>query len=98
MNRSQRRKEKWATLNPRQPYADFLASMGDDTAKVMMVMLRQMTGIDAPFDDATLWNAIRELINAGLLKVWFRTGPQGVQVMPEFIIPNDNDNAKKGAA
>ena len=98
MNRAQRRKEHWAVLSPKGTYVELVATVGEDTAKVMISMLRQLTGIDAPFDDATLWNAVRELINAGLLKVWFRIGPQGVQVMPEFIIPTDNDNSQKGAA
>ena len=97
MNRAERRRGRWMTLNPTQDYDSFSAAVGEDGRKVMMALLRQLVGPDAPFDDRMLWNAVRELINAGLLAVYFRQTGDGVEIEPEFLIPNDNGR-KAGAA
>jgi hypothetical protein len=100
MNRKRRRAEKWARLNPHLPFDEFAKTVGEDARKIMMAMLRRLTGPDAPFDDRELWDATRELINAGLLKIWFRFAGDRIEIEPEFIIPSDNDNGQpsKGAA
>lgn len=93
MNRAERRRGKLDKLNPRLPYAEFLADAGEDAVKVMMVLLRQLTGPDAPFSDEELWDSTRELINRGLLDVYFRFHRNGdIEIHPEFLIPHENDN------
>jgi hypothetical protein len=88
MNRSQRRREKWMKLNPKLPYREFVADVSEDSAKVMMVMLRKLGGDAMPFDDETIWNSTRELINIGFLNVYFRFAENGIEIKPEFILPS----------
>jgi hypothetical protein len=92
MNRQERRSGKWSVLNPREDYDQLEREVGQDARKVMMALLRQIAGADAPFDDRTLWNSIRELINHRLLKVYFRIGRDGVEVRHELLMPYENDN------
>lgn len=98
MNRAERRRGRWNKLNPHLDYDGLVKSVGGDGPKLMMAMLRQLAGEDAPFDDRELWNSVRELINNGLLNVYFRFGLDGIEVRPEFLIPTDNDNQRQAGA
>lgn len=101
MNRRDRRAGRWDRLTPHKDYDAMAAMVGDESRDLVMGVLRTLIGPGAPFDDRTLWNSIRELINAGLMNVYIRFGPDGIEVRPELIIPKDNDNdnsAPRGAA
>lgn len=100
MNRRERRAGRWDKLNPRVDYDGLISEAGEDGRKLLLSVLRGVAGQDAPFDDRSLWEGFRELINAGLLNVYIRIGADGLEVRPDFIIPNDNDNhhQPRGAA
>lgn len=90
MNRHERRRGKWGTLNPRVEYDQLETVVGENSRKVLMMVLRKIAGDDAPFDERELWNSTRELINAGLMNIHFRFGIDGLEVRPEFLIPTTN--------
>lgn len=99
MNRRERRSGRWDKLNPRVDFDGLLTVVDEDSRKLLLAVLREMVGPEAPFDDRTLWTGVRELINAGLLNIYFRFGADGLEVRPDFITPNDNDNyTPRGAA
>lgn len=99
MNRHERRAGRWDRLNPRLDYDGLIETVSESGRKLVLAVLRSMAGPNAPFDDRQLWNGTRELINAGLLNVYFRFGADGIEVRPEFLLPSDNDNTSpRGAA
>jgi len=98
MNRAERRRGRWMTLNPKSNYDSFASSVDEDSHKLLMALLRQLVGPEAPFDDRTLWNSIRELIGSGLLSIHFRQSADGFEIHPEFLIPGDNDNRQRAGA
>ena len=95
MNRAERRRGGWAKLNPKGDFDALGQSVGENGRNVMMAMLRQLAGPDAPFDDREFWNGIAELINAGLLNVYFRFSGGGIEVRPEFLTPPQNDHDRR---
>lgn len=95
MNRAERRAGGWGKLNPRHEYDAFVAEVDEAGVKVMIALLRELAGPNAPFDDRELWNGIRGLINAGLLNIYFRFGADGIEVRPDFLIPPENDNHRR---
>lgn len=95
MNRAERRRGGWAKLNPKGDYEALGQSVGENGRKVMMVMLRQLAGPNAPFDDRELWDGVAELIGAGLLNVYFRFSGDEIEIHPEFLILPQNDNGRQ---
>jgi hypothetical protein len=99
LNRKERRAGGWDKLNPVKDYDRLVSEVSEDSSKLVMAVLRTLAGPEAPFDDRTLWNSTRDLINAGLMNVYIRFGKDGIEVRPEFIIPPQNDNRlPRGAA
>lgn len=99
MNRRDRRAGRWDKLTPHKDYDAMMAMVGEESQRLVIGVLRTLIGPEAPFDDRELWNGVRQLINAGLLNVYIRFGVDGIEIRPEFIIPNDNDNLQpRGAA
>ena len=93
MNRAERSRGKWHKLNPRLPWAEFTQEVSDDSQRVMMAILRELVGPDAPFTDADLWETVRDFIKHGLLNVYFRFDRDGgIEIEPEFLMPHDTDD------
>jgi hypothetical protein len=92
MNRAERRGGGWSKLNPALDYDGFVADVGEDSRKLMIVMLRELAGGGCPFSDRELWNSTRTLIDAGLLNIYFRFDDDGIEIKPEFPVPPQNDN------
>lgn len=88
MNRRERRKGKWGRLDLHMPFADASEDLGPDTMKVLMVLLRKMSG-EPPVGDEELYDSVKTLVDRGFLAVWMRTGPGGVEIHHKLLFPQE---------
>lgn len=92
MNRAERRSGGWAKFTPKGGYREFVNSTGKDgNAYGLLMMVLREPFADAPeaegWDDERIFDGVAELVNAGLLDIYFRFDAEGIEVRTELKMP-----------
>lgn len=67
-------------------WPDLVKECGEDAARLLCWRLREPLGPDTGLSDQKLLEHLKELVEAGLLSIWFLPGPDGeTQVVYERL-------------